>query len=383
MELISEVRVTSLDPVFGPMGVEAGRAIWAAPELTMREKASLLIAADLCVPELGLPFELHIGMALGPAQMAVEDLRELLRHIAPDAGFNIVAMGFQRMAEIARQLGFEPSSQATGVEAGEQIYAPSSLAALSALDTGFADHVDQASRKLWNRSGLSVRERCLATFAVDVIGGTLGAPFKAHLEICRRAGLARQELHAALRMLAEFSTPKAWQALIALDAIFRTHASVAIDTKGFPMSSPDDAAHLTTHAQVAVTKYIREVLDHVDDSVISVVETRLEEQFSGGLTGIGLATHLRLEHPDGSGILTCLERITGELDGRSGSFLLKAEGFTDHRHQVHGRWEVIGDSGTGELHGLRGYAAFSAVPDQHSKTGWVAETSLTYWFDGP
>lgn len=48
MKLESEDRVTGLDPVFGQMGIEAGKAIWEDPALSPREKAVLLIAADIC-----------------------------------------------------------------------------------------------------------------------------------------------------------------------------------------------------------------------------------------------------------------------------------------------------------------------------------------------
>lgn len=48
MKLASEERVLTLDPVFGRMGVEAGRSIWSIEELTMREKTFLCLAADLC-----------------------------------------------------------------------------------------------------------------------------------------------------------------------------------------------------------------------------------------------------------------------------------------------------------------------------------------------
>jgi alkylhydroperoxidase/carboxymuconolactone decarboxylase family protein YurZ len=187
MQLMSEERVTSLDPVFGPMGIEAGQAIWAQ-HLSMREKAILLITTDLCIPELGLPFELHIGMALNHVRMSVEDIRELLRHIAPDAGFNIVAMGFERLAAIAAALGHDPESSSSRIEAGGRVY-EATLTALKKLDPEFAADVDRISRELWCRPGLSVRERCLATFAIDVIGGTLGAPFEAHVQLCRNAGL--------------------------------------------------------------------------------------------------------------------------------------------------------------------------------------------------
>ena len=113
MQLASEDRVTSIDPVFGSMGIEAGRAIWGLRELTMREKAVLFLAADVCVPEFGLPFELHLTMALKQADMPVEDVRELFRHIAPDAGYGITATAFQRLVEIAKALGLDPRSNGT------------------------------------------------------------------------------------------------------------------------------------------------------------------------------------------------------------------------------------------------------------------------------
>lgn len=225
MQLTSENRVTSLDPVFGAMGIAAGKAIWSDATLTMREKAILLIAADLAVPELGLPFELHVGVALAQAKMTIEDLRELLRHIAPDAGFNITAMGFERLVSIARTLGHDPASDATPVEGPEPVYDDRALGDLHRLDAGFADTVDRLSRQLWARPGLTRRERCLAAFAVDVVGGTLGAPFAAHVRLARAAGLTRAELHVALRALAEFSIPKAWQALEALAPLMQTETS--------------------------------------------------------------------------------------------------------------------------------------------------------------
>jgi alkylhydroperoxidase/carboxymuconolactone decarboxylase family protein YurZ len=217
MQLASEERVTSLDPVFGSMGIEAGRAIWEAPELTMREKAIVLVAADVCVPEFGLPFELHIGMGLKRAEMPVEHFRELLRHVAPDAGYNIVSMAFQRMTEIAGQLGFDVTSTARRAPHGETTGLDGkTLNALRELDPAVADYVDQQARQLWNRPGLSKRERCLATLAVMVISGTLGAPFKAHISRCVAEQLSEADLRAAIRILAEFSIPKAWEALIAL-----------------------------------------------------------------------------------------------------------------------------------------------------------------------
>jgi 4-carboxymuconolactone decarboxylase len=386
MQLASEDRVTSLDPVFGSMGVEAGRAIWGLRELTMREKAVLFLAADVSVPQFGLPFELHLAMALKQADMPVEDLRELFRHIAPDAGYGITATAFQRLVEIAKALGLDPRSSGTRTEhAPDSGYSDATLAALRELDPDFGAYVEDQARKLWPRRGLTRRERSFASLAVDVIAGTLGSPFRSHLALAADAGISGKDLRAAMKVLAEFSIPKVWEALIVLRQ-FEGETSEHLpptDTsnpRGRPMTRARNENHTTTQSDVAVTKYLRDELSPADSSGLAIVETRLEEQFTGGLEGTGWATHLRLFRPDGTQTLMCIERFSGKLDGRAGSFVLEATGFSDALGFVHGRWKVVEGSGTDELFNLRGYATFVAKPDKSSKSGWSAQTTLTYWF---
>jgi hypothetical protein len=146
------------------------------------------------------------------------------------------------------------------------------------------------------------------------------------------------------------------------------------------ITPPKRGTHTTVATRVEVLKYDRKILSDRDQSAIAIVETKLKEKFVGVVEGLGHATHLRLERADGSGNLICYERFVGSIDGRRGSFILEASGFTDQEHIVHGRWEVVPNSGTEQLTGIRGYAAFSAAPNPDSPTGWLAETSLTYWF---
>jgi hypothetical protein len=148
------------------------------------------------------------------------------------------------------------------------------------------------------------------------------------------------------------------------------------------MNRAKTADHSTTQSNVAVTKYAREELSPADSGGFAIIETRLEEEFSGGIVATGWATHLRLLRPDGTQTLMCIERISGTVDGRAGAFVLEATGFSDPSGFVHGRWEVVEDSGTDELSGLRGYATFVAKPDKVAKSGWSAQTNLTYWFGG-
>lgn len=138
---------------------------------------------------------------------------------------------------------------------------------------------------------------------------------------------------------------------------------------------------VTIASTVEVAKYEREELNPADESGMTVVETRLEEHFTGGMVGQGVATHLRIERSDGTGNLICYERFRGTVNGGEGAFLLQASGFTDRHRYVHGQWEIVKGSGTGALAGIRGYAAFVAAPSAGTRTGWEAGTSLTYWFE--
>jgi alkylhydroperoxidase/carboxymuconolactone decarboxylase family protein YurZ len=222
MNLESEERVTELDPVFGPMGIQAGKQIWSDAALSAREKAVVLIAADVCVPELGLPFELHIGMAVKHAEMSAEDIRELLRHLAPLAGFNIVAMAFQRALEVLQNLQQDTRSSAEPRLETAQVYGGEAFDELRRVDPVLASDIERTAAQLWPRERLSQRERCYAALAVDVIGQTLDGPFKEHLLLCHGAGLSKDDCASAVRMLAEFSGPKAWQARLALERLFPT-----------------------------------------------------------------------------------------------------------------------------------------------------------------
>lgn len=378
MELVSPDRVMRLDPVFGAMGLEAGRKIWSPSQLSMREKAVLLLAGDVTVRELGLPFELHTAIALNKANMSVEDLRELLRHVAPAAGLNPTSRAFERLAAIVAELGENSDSAATRTSAPypATLYPVDALRSLRAADPNLAETIVSQSAELWARPGLSHRERLFASLAVDVAGGTLGEAFAAHTRMAASAGITRTELNEALDVIAEYSTVRAWEAAIALDRILRFGPEALSGSK---IAGDMDAEPRTLDSNVEVEKYERSVLNKPDASGLAIVETRLIEKFAGGIIGKGEATHLRLERSDGTGTLICYERITGSVGRRQGSFLLEAKGAMEPGAIVHGHWEVVDGSGTGELEGLRGYAEFSAKRDELSPTGWRARTSLTYW----
>lgn len=98
------------------------------------------------------------------------------------------------------------------------------------------------------------------------------------------------------------------------------------------------------------------------------------ESFSGDIAGDGVVEFLQAAHPDGSASFVGIERVSGSVGGRAGTFLLQDTG-TVEKSIVSGSWFVIPGSGTGELSGLRGEGEFRA------NLGEGAQVHLDYWFE--
>jgi hypothetical protein len=89
----------------------------------------------------------------------------------------------------------------------------------------------------------------------------------------------------------------------------------------------------------------------------------IDKRFHGALEGVSkgemLATHTEVE---GSAAYVALERVTGKLNGRSGSFVLQHSA-TMVRGKPASSVTVVPDSGTGELRGLSGKMIITVAPD--------------------
>ena len=89
----------------------------------------------------------------------------------------------------------------------------------------------------------------------------------------------------------------------------------------------------------------------------------IDKRFHGELEAISkgemLATHTEVE---GSAAYVALERVTGKLKGRTGSFVLQHSA-TMVRGKPASLITVVPDSGTGELKGLSGKMSITIAPD--------------------
>lgn len=92
----------------------------------------------------------------------------------------------------------------------------------------------------------------------------------------------------------------------------------------------------------------------------------MDKQFSGDLTGTGKGQMLTgMGGVKGSAAYSAIERVTGTLSGRSGSFLLQHTGVMAAGSQTL-TITIVPDSGTGELAGISGTLQIIIDGKKHS-----------------
>ena len=133
------------------------------------------------------------------------------------------------------------------------------------------------------------------------------------------------------------------------------------------------AARTRANAVITVDKYEPSAYDEPAEGP-ALTRIHVEERFSGDISGTGVVEFLQAAGTDGAASFVGIERVTGTVGGRAGSFLLQDAG-TVAGNVVSGDWFVIPGSGTGALAGLRGEGGFRA------DLGQSAQVHLDYWFE--
>ena len=134
-----------------------------------------------------------------------------------------------------------------------------------------------------------------------------------------------------------------------------------------------DAGRTRANAVITVHKYEPSAYDEPAGGPV-LTRIHVEESFAGDITGEGVVEFLQAASADGSASFVGIERVTSELGGLRGTFLLQDAG-TVQGNIVSGDWFVIPGSGTGQLAGLRGEGGFRA------NLGEGAQVHLDYWFE--
>jgi hypothetical protein len=131
---------------------------------------------------------------------------------------------------------------------------------------------------------------------------------------------------------------------------------------------------LTTRAaaSIEVSDWQPEPLD-TGGAGPQLIRIAVRESFTGDITATGHAAMLQVLSADGSATFVAVERITGTLAGRTGSFVLQDRGTLAADGTVSGEWFVVPGSGTEELAGLSGDGGFTAAVGQHA-SAWLDYT---------
>jgi 4-carboxymuconolactone decarboxylase len=211
MKLANQDQVQAVDAEFGRMAVEVGMHAWSLPQLTMREKAFVFIAADLCTANLGFPLVTHVQMAEANGVTAAECVAAI-RHLAPYVGYPTAAVALQQLsqngaAHESKTVVADPVSLPLGVT--ERI---------AKLDADFARFfANQFSQRWLDDDEMTPRERALCCVATDVLNQTLDESLSLHVQLATAAGAGPEQIRAVLLLVAEFGMAKAWRAYRAIE----------------------------------------------------------------------------------------------------------------------------------------------------------------------
>lgn len=104
----------------------------------------------------------------------------------------------------------------------------------------------------------------------------------------------------------------------------------------------------------------------------ALVEISLRERFAGDINGESPVRALQVQHNDKSATMVSVQRFSGKLGGRLGSFVLQGQE-TVKNGKIKATWFVVPGSGTGDLSGLRGEGGFEG------DFGKGSDGTLDYW----
>lgn len=88
-------------------------------------------------------------------------------------------------------------------------------------------------------------------------------------------------------------------------------------------------------------------------------------EYTGAIEGTAVTESVMTYRADGTAEFVGMERVTGRLNGRVGSFVLRSVGSYDGK-VARSRMQIVAGSGTGELTGIEGDGRFAA---EHGPAG--------------
>jgi Protein of unknown function (DUF3224) len=113
----------------------------------------------------------------------------------------------------------------------------------------------------------------------------------------------------------------------------------------------------TANARFAITTWDEKPYSEGPD-LPKLTRATVKKTFSGDIEGEGQVDYLMMYRSDGSAAFIGLERISGSVGGKKGTFVLQRTGVFEDG-QAKESYAVVPGSATGELRGLRGEGSTS------------------------
>jgi hypothetical protein len=132
--------------------------------------------------------------------------------------------------------------------------------------------------------------------------------------------------------------------------------------------------HARARATAKITVHDSEQRPYDQTASPALMEIRLSETFAGDLEGESPVRALQVLRNDRSASMVSVQRFSGKLGGRQGTFVLQGSEIVEDS-RIKATWFVVPGSGTGELSGLRGEGGFEG------RFGQGSDGTLDYWFE--
>ena len=127
-------------------------------------------------------------------------------------------------------------------------------------------------------------------------------------------------------------------------------------------------------AEAKITVHSSDARPYDQTASPPLLELRITETFTGDLDGESTVRALQIRREDRSASMVSLQRFTGKLGGRQGTFVLQGSEIIENG-KITAKWFVVPGSGTGDLAGLRGEGGFQG------EFGKGSNGTLDYWFE--
>lgn len=142
----------------------------------------------------------------------------------------------------------------------------------------------------------------------------------------------------------------------------------------FAMKRSTPQPHARARAQAKITVQNSNAVPFDQAAGPALMELNLNETFNGDLNGQSPVRALQLQRDDRSASLISMQRFSGTLAGRKGTFVLQGSEVVENG-RIKATWFVVPGSGTGELSGLHGEGGFEG------EFGKGSNGTLEYWFE--